>query len=112
MAIRVKQGKGNKDRYVPLSPRLLDELRISYWRIGQINQFALAGFRTAQRAVITGNLSRHGIAAIYGPRGPIRPMHSINNVKVASIRRFGTAMLPPIMLERRRRPAHHPIICE
>ena len=31
MIIRVDQGKGNKDRYVPLSPRLLEELR-NYWR--------------------------------------------------------------------------------
>ena len=31
MLIRVDQGKGNKDRYVPLSPRLLEEPR-HYWR--------------------------------------------------------------------------------
>ena len=31
MAIRVEQGKGKKDRYTLLSPRLLDELRV-YWR--------------------------------------------------------------------------------
>ena len=31
MCVRVDQGKGNKDRYVPLSPRLLEELR-EYWR--------------------------------------------------------------------------------
>ena len=31
MLLRVDQGKGNKDRYVPLSPRLLEELR-EYWR--------------------------------------------------------------------------------
>ena len=31
MSVRVDQGKGNKDRYVPLSPRLLEELR-EYWR--------------------------------------------------------------------------------
>ena len=31
MLIRVEQGKGAKDRYVPLSPRLLDVLR-EYWR--------------------------------------------------------------------------------
>ena len=31
MCLRVDQGKGNKDRYVPLSPRLLEELR-EYWR--------------------------------------------------------------------------------
>jgi site-specific recombinase XerD len=32
MCIRVEQGKGRKDRYVPLSPRLLELLR-DYWRI-------------------------------------------------------------------------------
>ncbi len=31
MVLRIDQGKGNKDRYVPLSPRLLTELR-EYWR--------------------------------------------------------------------------------
>jgi site-specific recombinase XerD len=32
MAIRVEQGKGAKDRYVMLSPRLLEQLR-EYWRL-------------------------------------------------------------------------------
>ena len=31
MCLRIEQGKGNKDRYVPLSPRLLEQLR-EYWR--------------------------------------------------------------------------------
>lgn len=31
MCLRIDQGKGSKDRYVPLSPRLLGELR-DYWR--------------------------------------------------------------------------------
>jgi site-specific recombinase XerD len=31
MMLRVEQGKGRKDRYIPLSPRLLYELR-EYWR--------------------------------------------------------------------------------
>ena len=31
MCVRVDQGKGDKDRYVPLSPRLLELLR-EYWR--------------------------------------------------------------------------------
>ena len=31
MFLRIEQGKGNKDRYVPLSPRLLKQLR-RYWR--------------------------------------------------------------------------------
>ena len=32
MLVHVRQGKGNKDRLVPLSPRLLADLR-SYWRV-------------------------------------------------------------------------------
>jgi integrase len=31
MMLRVDQGRGRKDRYVMLSPRLLDELR-AYWK--------------------------------------------------------------------------------
>ena len=31
MVVHVRQGKGRKDRLVPLSPRLLEELR-AYWR--------------------------------------------------------------------------------
>ena len=34
MQIRVEQGKGNKDRYTLLSPKLLEELR-AYWRLYQ-----------------------------------------------------------------------------
>jgi len=34
MVIRVAQGKGRKDRYVMLSPKLLDTLR-DYWRIAR-----------------------------------------------------------------------------
>jgi len=34
MVIRVKQGKGRKDRYVMLSPQLLGILR-SYWRLAR-----------------------------------------------------------------------------
>jgi len=30
MMIRIEQGKGHRDRYVPLSPKLLETLRV-YW---------------------------------------------------------------------------------
>ena len=37
MQLRVRQGKGNKERVLPLSPRLLQELE-SYWRAGRKGQ--------------------------------------------------------------------------
>ncbi len=58
MTIRVNQGKGNKDRYVPLSPRLLEELR-AYWRIERPSHWLFPGQRACS------NISRSGIAAIY-----------------------------------------------
>jgi integrase/recombinase XerD len=42
MTIRVEQGKGQKDRYVMLSPRLLDLLR-SYWRVTRPKDWLFPG---------------------------------------------------------------------
>ena len=42
MMLRVDQGKGGKDRYVMLSPRLLEELR-SYWRAGRPKTWLFPG---------------------------------------------------------------------
>ncbi len=42
MTIRVEQGKGQKDRYVMLSPRLLDLLR-SYWRAARPREWLFPG---------------------------------------------------------------------
>ena len=42
MMLRVDQGKGHKDRYVMLSPRLLQELR-SYWRAGRPKTWLFPG---------------------------------------------------------------------
>jgi integrase/recombinase XerD len=42
MVIRIDQGKGNRDRYVMLSPRLLEELR-TYWRAGQPKNWLFPG---------------------------------------------------------------------
>ena len=43
MVIRVAQGKGRKDRYVMLSPKLLDTLR-DYWRIGRPKEWLFPGY--------------------------------------------------------------------
>ncbi len=43
MVIRVTQGKGRKDRYVMLSPKLLDTLR-DYWRIVRPNEWLFPGY--------------------------------------------------------------------
>jgi len=45
--IRVEQGKGKKDRYVMLSPRLLDVLR-TWWRAERPKDWLFPGWRTGQ----------------------------------------------------------------
>src|SRR6266699_111736 len=42
MVIRVEQGKGQKDRYVMLSPKLLETLR-SYWRVAKPKEWLFPG---------------------------------------------------------------------
>ena len=42
MVLRVDQGKGNKDRYVMLSPRLLDDLR-TYWKVARPQTWMFPG---------------------------------------------------------------------
>jgi integrase/recombinase XerD len=42
MTLKINQGKGQKDRYVPISPRLLTELR-SYWRAARPSDFFFPG---------------------------------------------------------------------
>lgn len=58
MCIRVEQGKGAKDRYVPLSPRLLVQLR-QYWRRSRPPLWLFPG-QPHDRP-----MSRHGISDIY-----------------------------------------------
>ncbi len=47
MMLRVDQGKGRKDRYVMLSPRLLDELR-AYWKAARPTLWLFPGDRPDQ----------------------------------------------------------------
>ena len=47
MLIRVEQGKGRKDRYAMLSPRLLEVLRI-YWRAARPQSYLFPSWRTGR----------------------------------------------------------------
>ena len=40
--LHIRSGKGRKDRYVPISPRLLNELR-SYWKLQRPSDYLFAG---------------------------------------------------------------------
>ena len=44
MLLRVEQGKGSKDRYAMLSPRLLEVLRV-YWRAARPNDYLFPSWR-------------------------------------------------------------------
>jgi site-specific recombinase XerD len=50
MLIRVAQGKGRKDRYVPLAERLLEELR-KYWRAYRPTEWLFPSFPDTTRPV-------------------------------------------------------------
>jgi site-specific recombinase XerD len=56
MLIRVNQGKGRKDRYTLLSPRLLDELR-DYWRAYRPGEWLFVD-RDGRRPLPTGTAQR------------------------------------------------------
>jgi integrase/recombinase XerD len=56
MVIVVHQGKGRKDRLVPLSPRLLAELR-SYWLLGRPKTWLFPG-QCPERPLTTANVQR------------------------------------------------------
>jgi integrase/recombinase XerD len=56
MVIRVRQGKGRKDRYVMLSPRLLEILR-AYWRAVRPRDFLFPG-ASLDRPITTGSIQK------------------------------------------------------
>lgn len=58
MMIRVRQGKGSKDRYTILSKRLLEQLRI-YWKMYRPSQWLFNGIKSGQQ------ISPSTVAAIY-----------------------------------------------
>ena len=58
MSLRIDQGKGSKDRYVPLSPRLLEQLR-EYWRRKRPEPWLFPN------ELLGRPLTRHGAGHIY-----------------------------------------------
>jgi len=57
MQIRVEQGKGRKDRYTLLSPRLLQELR-SYWKICRPSVWVFPASRERQQPILDGTAAK------------------------------------------------------
>lgn len=52
MLLRVEQGKGHKDRYTMLSPRLLEVLRV-YWRAARPKDYLFPSWRTGRHLTAT-----------------------------------------------------------
>jgi integrase/recombinase XerD len=73
MVIRVNQGKGHKDRYVMLSPKLLEQLR-SYWRTMRpkawLFEGQVPGYPVAAHTVEQACQKTHQIAGIHKPITP------------------------------------------
>ena len=57
MQLRVEQGKGRKDRYTLLSPRLLQELR-SYWKICRPSVWLFPASRDPQQPILDGTAAK------------------------------------------------------
>jgi integrase/recombinase XerD len=90
MVIRVEQGKGQKDRYVMLSPKLLETLR-SYWRAvrptgGWLFEGDIAGQPINRSSV---ELACQKARRRSGIRKPITP-HSLRHAFAVHLLEFGT----------------------
>ena len=90
MVIRVEQGKGQKDRYVMLSPKLLETLR-SYWRAvrpdgGWIFEGDMPGQPITRSAV---ELACQKARRVSGIRKPISP-HSMRHAFAVHLLESGT----------------------
>ena len=90
MVIRVEQGKGQKDRYVMLSPKLLETLR-QYWRSvrppgGWLFEGDVSGQPITRKAV---SLACQKARRLSGIRKPISP-HSMRHAFAVHLLESGT----------------------
>jgi integrase/recombinase XerD len=89
MVIRVERGKGQKDRYVMLSPRLLDTLR-RYWRATRPEEWLFPGDRPGQpittSAVELACKTAHRLSGIAKPVTP----HSLRHAFAVHLLECGT----------------------
>lgn len=89
MVLRVDQGKGRKDRYVMLSPRLLEVLR-EYWRIERPKPWLFpgdgAGHHISKNAVEQACKKAHRAAGIDKPVTP----HSLRHAFATHLLEAGT----------------------
>jgi integrase/recombinase XerD len=89
MVIRVDQGKGQKDRYVMLSPKLLETLR-SYWRAARLQDWLFPGDHqgrpiTASSVELACKLARRSA----GITKPVTP-HSLRHAFAVHLLESGT----------------------
>lgn len=89
MVLRVEQGKGQKDRYVMLSPRLLEILR-DWWRVERPKHWLFPGDLPDR------HISRHAVGEacqkahrLCGNRKPITP-HSLRHAFAVHLLESGT----------------------
>lgn len=89
MVLRVEQGKGQKDRYVMLSPRLLEILR-SYWRVERPKHWLFPG-EVPQRPLTTDAVQKACRKArrLSGIAKPITP-HSLRHAFAVHLLESGT----------------------
>jgi integrase/recombinase XerD len=89
MVLRVDQGKGRKDRYVMLSPRLLEVLRV-YWRVERPKPWLFpgdgAGRHITKNAVEQACQQAHRAAGIDKPVTP----HSLRHAFATHLLEAGT----------------------
>jgi site-specific recombinase XerD len=89
MVIRVEQGKGQKDRYVMLSPRLLDTLR-TYWRAVRPVEWLFPGDHSGRPITTSAvELACKSARRIAGISKPVTP-HSLRHAFAVHLLESGT----------------------